>query len=335
MKKTLLSLAVAACCVPVVAMAEADIYGQFRASLNSTSDASNIEDGLGVSDNTSVFGFKAKTDGDGPKAFVHFQSGAPAGANGGVALAQRFYFAGLEGDMGKVAYGRLSNAYKMVGFKMDPFYNHMSVNAGSAGEGVSGGGATYGLSGVNNGFTDSSLELTSKAMGGMTFNAGVYVDTSGDGDDSDDHSMGAGVKWKSGAINAGLQFMSQGKSGNIAGGDLVADGTAVRFHGGYATGGMSINLSFEQVDTSTANTGTFMFLAGKFAVSETMRAALTFGSVAGDDLNDGTAITAGVFATVAPGTELFLSTSSASLDADMSGNDADPSVFSLGAIHKF
>ena len=66
MKKIVLCAAVSAiCAAPMAAMAGADFYGQLRVSLNSV-DADNGagDDGLAVTDNTSVFGFKAKSEGD-------------------------------------------------------------------------------------------------------------------------------------------------------------------------------------------------------------------------------------------------------------------------------
>ncbi len=59
---------------------------------------------------------------------------------------------------------------------------------------------------------------------------------------------------------------------------------------------------------------------------------MALGSV-GDGSAEGTGLTAGVFQTVAPKTQVFVSYSMASLDA--TGVGSDPTVFSVGAIHKF
>ena len=159
MKKIAICTAVAAiCAAPMTAMAGADFYGQLRASLNSVDSdqpAPQAQDGLTMTDNTSLFGYKASSEGNGIKAFIHMQTGVSSTDTTGPAFGQRFFFGGLSGGFGKVAYGRMTNAYKFAGFAMDPFYNHMSVNATSD---LSGGGATYGLSGATNGFTNNALQ---------------------------------------------------------------------------------------------------------------------------------------------------------------------------------
>ncbi|RDH80751.1 MAG: hypothetical protein DIZ80_17140 [endosymbiont of Galathealinum brachiosum] len=330
MKKIVLCAAVSAiCAVPVTAMAEADFYGQLRISLDSV-DADNAaaaKDGLTVTDNTSVFGFKAMSEGDGVKAFIHLQAGAKADGNDAAdaAFTKRFYFGGLKGDFGQVAYGLMSSAYKMPGFKMDPFYNHSSVNV--SGSVVNGAGGTYGLSPVNNLFTDNALQYTSPAMGGLTLNIGLYVDDS----EADEHGTGFGAAYKSGNISAGVQYASNGDNATIK--NLNADSTAIRVHGGYKADGWSAAISAEQVEKSSTTDDTYLFLVGKANISDSLEAAVTLGSVSGDTTAiEGTGITAGVFKTVAKKTQVFGSLSTVSLDDD---TQAEPSVFSVGVIHKF
>jgi hypothetical protein len=321
MKKIVLCAAVSAiCAAPVTAMAEANFYGQLRVSLDSISDGA-ANDGLTVTDNTSVLGFKAASEGDGVKAFVHLQSGAQADGNA-TAFTSRFYFGGLKGGFGTVVYGRMTNAYKMPGFKLDPFYNHSSVNASAS---IAGGGATYGLSGATNGFTNNSLQYTTTSMGGVKVNAGVYVDDS----TADEHGMGIGALYNSGGINAGFQFASNGTSATIPG--VFADGDAMRVHGGYKADSFSVGGSFEIVDDSATTDVTYIYLTAKSNVSDTMEAAFSLGSVS-DGAAEGTGITAGVFKTIAPKTQVFVSFSTVSLETT---GATEPSVFSLGAIHKF
>ena len=329
MKKIVLCAAVSAiCAAPVAAMAEANFYGQLRVSLDSVDadvTGASAKDGLTVTDNTSVFGFKAKSEGDGLKAFVHLQSGAQADGNA-TAFTSRFYFGGLEGGFGTMAYGRMTNAYKMPGFKLDPFYNHSSVNASAA---ISGGGATYGLSGATNGFTNNALQYTSPSLGSVKLNVGLYIDDN----DTDEHGTIIGGSFKSGALNAGLQIASNGTVATIPG--VAADGDAMRLHGGYKADGWSAGASFEQVDESATVTNTFIYLTGKVNVSDKTNVALSVGSVSGDtgtSAAEGTGVTAGVFRTVAPRTQVFASMSMVSLDAT---GAAESSVMSIGAIHKF
>lgn len=278
-----------------------------------------------MTDNTSVLGFKAMSEGEGIKAFVHLQAGAKADGNdpSDSSFTKRFYFGGLKGDFGQVAYGLMSSAYKMPGFKMDPFYNLSSVNV--SGSTVNGAGATYGLSPVNNLFTDNALQYTSPALGDLTFNLGIYVDDSED----DEHGTGFGVSYKSGNINAGLQVASNGDNATIK--MLNADSSATRVHGGYKGDGWSAAFSLEDVEFSSSTDATYVYLVGKFDFSETLQAAVGVGSVSGDTAAEGSGVTVGVFKTIAPKTQVFGTASSVSLDTD---GAAEPSVVSVGLIHK-
>ncbi|MCW8831343.1 MAG: porin, partial [Gammaproteobacteria bacterium] len=235
--KILLATAVAvACGAPLSAMAGADIYGQLRYSINSADpDTVGSDSTLSGEDNVSLFGLKAEAKGDSVTAFAHLQTGAPADGNGGTAFDQRFYFGGLKGDFGTVAYGRMTNAYKMPGFKLDPFYNLSHVGAnGSLGT----GGATYGLSGATNGFTDNALQYTSPSMSGLTFNVGLYID---DGSE-DDHGTNIGVKYSGKDYHVGVQFASNDTTAATVPGVLV-DGDAVRIDGAYKGSNWSVGFS--------------------------------------------------------------------------------------------
>jgi len=205
---------------------------------------------------------------------------------------------------------------------MDPFYNHMSVNAGAA---LAGGGATYGLSGASNGFTDNALQYTSNKIGDIKINVGLYIDDS----NADEHGTGFGVEYNKGGIKAGIQLASNGDTATIP--NVAADGDATRIYGSYTSGPMTVAASFENVDVSATADVDYTFLVGKYKVSDATRVAATVGMV-GDGAAEGTGITAGVFQTVAPKTELFLSMSTVSLDTT---GAAEPSVISIGAIHKF
>ena len=331
MKKTILSLAVAACCVPVVAMADANIYGQFRYSVNSVDADKGAGSTLKGSDNVSLFGLKVSSESNGTTAFAHLQTGANADAAVGKrAFTQRFYYGGLKGDFGTVAYGRMSTSYKMVGFKMDPFYNLSHVGANGA---VSKSLATYGLSAANNGFTDNAIQYTSPSIDGLKVNVGIYVDDAA----GNDHGTGLGVAYAAKDFNVGVQFVSAGKTATVA--NLTADGDAVRIHGGYKADAWSVDASYEKIDVDKpGNEKGYTFLVGKYNVSKETQLAMTIGNVK-DNVNragEGTGFTLGAFQTIAPKTQVYASYSSASIDNTGGVNTgADPSVFSLGAIHKF
>ncbi len=339
--KILLAAAVAvACGAPVAAMADANIYGQFRYSLNSMDADTGAGSTMSGEDNVSLFGLKASAKGDSVTAFAHLQTGAAADGNGGQAFDQRFYFGGLKGDFGTVAYGRMTNAYKMPGFKLDPFYNMSHVGAGGT---LATGGATYGLSQATNGFTDNALQYTSPAMSGLKLNVGLYVD---DGVE-DDHGTNVGVTYSADNFHVGVQFASNDTATATVPG-VIADGDAMRVHGGYKADAWSVGFSFENVNAadpalSTSEDVDYMYLVGKYNVSKETQLVASMGTVSDDSVKDdgaggfdivsqeGTGFNLGAFQTIAPKTQVYVSYSTASLDA----LEMDPSVFSVGAIHKF
>jgi len=343
MKKLLLVTAVAAAIAAPVAATAADhnLYGQMRYSFNSVDDKTGSgQDGLSGNDNVSLFGLKGSV-GDDIKAFYHLQTGAPADNNkkstdvGGstvttrdTAFNQRFYFAGLKGGFGKVAYGRMTNAYKFDGFKLDPFYNLSHVNAGGK---FATGGASYGLSGATNGFTDNALQYTSPAFSGVSVNVGVYVDDS----NQDDHGTGAGISWKGKGINVGLQYASNEKTATIPG--IAADGSALRLHGGYKAKNWSAGLSYETVDTDANAESNYLYVVGRFNATKKTELIAAIGTVDPDATSsakgaEGTGFQVGVFQTVAPKSQVYVTFGQASLDAT---GAEDPSVISVGAITKF
>lgn len=332
MKRILLSSAIAAlCAAPVAAIAtDHNLYGQLRYSFNSVDDVTGTgQDGLSGNNNVSLFGLKGSVGGDDLKAFYHLQTGAPADGNGGRAFDQRFFFAGLSGNFGKVAYGRMTNAYKFAGFKLDPFYNLSHIGAGGT---FANGGATYGLSPATNGFTDNSLQYTSPAFNGVRINGSIYVDDS----NQDDHGTNIGAAWTGNGINVGIQLASNDTTAATVPG-LVADGDALRLYGGYQAKMWSAGLSYETVDDSATTETNYLYLVGRFNVTGQTELLGSIGTVDPDNGSpaagaEGTGITLGVFQTVAPKTQVYVTFSQASLDA--TGSE-DPSVFSIGAIHKF
>ena len=231
----------------------------------------------------------------------------------------------------------MTNAYKFDGFKLDPYYNLSHVGANGS---FSTGGASYGLSPATNGFTDNALQYNSPAFAGITVNAGVYVDDSNE----DNHGTNIGVSWKAGGFNVGLQIASNGDTSTIPG--VSAGGDAMRLHGGFKAKSWSVGASYETVDEDVApgavtlpteGSTDYLYLVGRFNITPKTELVGTIGSVSSEDgaANigaQGTGFQVGVFQTIVPKTQLYVSYGTASLDADGS---EDPSVLSVGAIHKF
>jgi hypothetical protein len=334
MKKVVYAAAVLAmCATPLTAMADGTtLYGQLRYSFNSVDDdTATGQDGLSGNDNVSLFGLKGSY-GDSVKAFFHIQTGAKADKeSNSVAFGQRFFFGGLEGGFGKVAYGRMTNAYKFPGFKLDPFYNYSHVNASGV---FNAGGATYGLSGATNGFTDNALQYVTPNLGGVKITGGLYVDDT----DADDHGYLAGVSYDYQDLNVGVVFANNDVTVTMPG--IAADGEAIRAYANYKINDTwKTALSVESVDLDANTDAEYVYLTGTMMVpSINMDFSASLGVVT-DGPAEGIGLTVGAWYDIAKNTKLFALASYADIDPDLIANptasEHKPQVISIGAQHKF
>jgi|GEM_PF-860867 len=315
---------------PLSAMADnTTLYGQLRYSLNSVDeDFVGGQDGLSGEDNVSLFGLRGSY-GEEIKAFFHLQTGANADGDAeGDAFEQRFFFGGLEGVFGKVSYGRMNNGYKFPGFILDPFYNYSHVNAAGL---FNPGGATYGLSGATNGFTDNSLEYVSPSLVGVKITGGLYIDDS----DQDDHGYLLGASYEYAGLDAGLAFASNDNVVTIPG--IASNGEGIRAYANYKINDtLKTALSVESVDITPDTTAEYIYLTGTLMVpSVKMDFSASLGYVS-DGPAEGVGITGGVWYGIAKKTKLFALTSYADIDPDsVYGEAYRPLVISIGAQHKF
>ena len=326
MKKVIIAvLAVSLLLSPLTAMAgNTTLYGKMRYSFASVQD--DTVDGLVAADNTSLLGVKGSY-GDDMKAFFHLQTGAKADDNSGTALAQRFFFAGLKSKLGKIQYGRMTNAYKMPGFKLDKFYNTAGVDATGV---VSYGGATYGLSGATNGFTDNALELTSPKIADLiTVHGGLYVDDSNE----DDHGFTYGAKLATGAITAGVVGATNGDTVQALPG-VAADQSAVRGYAKYQGKNYSLGASYENVENTATTDVNYLYVIGSYKVSDQLEAIASYGNV-DDGAAKGDGFTGGLFYNIVPNTKVFALVSTASLDDSASHAEDNPTVYGIGFFHNF
>ncbi len=352
MKKILSAVALCALCAsPLTAMAEGTtVYGQLRYSMNSVDDDTTTGvDGFSGEDNISLFGIKGSYGND-IKAFFHIQTQANADNSAGTAFKQRFFFGGLEGAFGKVAYGRMTNAYKFDGFKLDPFYNYSHV--GSNGY-FANGSATYGLSGATNGFSDNAIQyVTPTILGGLKFQGGMYVDD----DNNDDHgySAGASYDFTDLGLKIGAVYASNHSNTTTLPG-IAADGEAVRGYANYKISDtLKVALSVEQVDIpidtalvgvpGVADDAIYGYLTGTMVMPDiNMEFSASLGLV-DDGPAEGWGSTVGAWYNVAKNTKLFALVSYSDISADDlyddasvigMDNDRSPLVISIGAQHKF
>ncbi len=333
MKKILSAVALCAICAsPVTIMAEGTtLYGQLRYSFNSIDeDTDSGIDGLRGEDNVSLFGLKGSY-GEDVKAFFHLQTGANADGDGeGDAFDQRFFFGGLEGSLGKVAYGRMTNAYKFDGFKLDPFYNYSHVNARGS---FASGGATYGLSGATNGFSDNALQYVTPSFGGFKLSGGAYVDDSNE----DDHGYSAGIAYTLNDLSVGAVFASNEGTVTLPG--ISPNGEAYRGYANYKFNDTwKAAISVESVDYTDDDDAIYSYLTATMAAPTiNMEFSASLGMV-DDGPAEGVGITAGGWYNIAKHTKLFALMSYADIDPDevlFPNSDRQPMVFSIGAQHKF
>jgi predicted porin len=123
MKKNLIALAVAAAvAAPMVASADATIYGRLHEDFGSVSNGD--ESTMAVTNNASRIGFKGSEDlGNGLKAIWQIESslGNDAESFSGGSLASRNTFVGLSGGFGTALIGKHDTPYKIIGRKIDLF----------------------------------------------------------------------------------------------------------------------------------------------------------------------------------------------------------------------
>ena len=194
------------------------LYGDIRYSENKIDNSSRTT--THTENNASRLGLKGHlSERYGITAFYHFETGVSIEKDkNDDTFTKRFYYAGIKGDFGKLIYGRTSTPYKMAGLKTDPFYDT------SAGIGL--GGATYGLSGLTNGWTEQSLAY-SKKMDAFSFNVSAYVDDT----DGDSRDVNVGLTYHNDSLNVGIQYLDIGNTGVIA--KSTASSTATRLHAMY------------------------------------------------------------------------------------------------------
>ena len=331
MKKSLMATSVATLCLlPLSAMADTTLYGELRHSLNSVDeDRTGGMDGLSGQDNISLFGLKGSY-GENIKAFYHLQTQALTDDpnRDTRAFQQRFFMGGLEGDFGKVTYGRMTNAFKFPGFAMDPFYNLSHVSASGT---YAIGGATYGLSGATNGFTDNAFQYVTPSLNDVKLTGGFYVDDSNE----DDHGYLAGISYNGvKGLDVGGTFASNGTTAATLPG-IAAGSDAYRLYGTYKMDPFKVYVSYENVGVNRTADVNYLYIGGTMTLDST-DISLSIGSV-GEGAAEGVGVTAGAFYHIAENTQLFGLVSWASLDdtAIVGGQNTDPRVLSLGAMHKF
>lgn len=311
------------------------LYGDFRYSANAIKEdgvGSDI-DGLQGRDNVSLFGVKGEY-GDSIKVFFNLQTGAPTDGNGGHAFEQRFFMGGLKGSFGKVEFGRMTNAYKMPGFAMDPFYNLSHINT----KGVfSSAAGAYGLSPATDGFTDNALQYETPSFSGVKLIGGVYMDDS----NNNQHGYLLGGSFSTEDLTIGVVgALDDGDADGITTIPNVAvGGYAARAYATYKQENWKAGVSFEQLEQKNADDINYLYVTGTMMVPDiNTDFSASLGWVS-EGAAKGVGFTAGAFYNVLKNAQLFAIVSYANLSdtkpAVAGDQDASPMSLSIGASYKF
>ncbi|MFW6192322.1 MAG: porin [Gemmatimonadota bacterium] len=304
---------------------EGELYGQLRYSY------SRVDDGTvsrwASANNASRLGVRGAVAGDDLEAFVHIESAVSIdGDASGRAFAQRFAYGGVRGAWGTVTVGRHTPLYKAPAVRLDPFYDTSTPGVGG-GMPESGpfAAATFGLSPLSNGFADRALVYTSPELGGVTLDAGAYVDPDAD------HDYGLGLSYRDGGLDLGVRYHDAGGEGNWVQAGRVDH--ALRVYAHYrGSDRWSAGLSAERLVPPSGDSQPYLYAAGTVEPVDGMTVAGSIGHVAtgGVQGTAGTGGNLGLFCEPRPGTRLYALVSRLVPD----GPD-DAGSLSLGIVQGF
>jgi hypothetical protein len=295
---------------PEPAAPTAELYAAFRYSYARANDGAETR--WTAVNNASRVGVRGSVTDLGVTAFADLQLGVSIDAEpGGAALTQRHLLAGLRGAFGSLTAGRLTTAYKAAGVRVDPFYDTSTIHGSGAVPGT--GlfiGATFGLSGLTNGWADRGLAYATPSLHGLTADAEVHLDPERDPD------YGLGLGYRAHGVDAGVQYYDPAGGGAWA--QTAGVESAVRGHAAYAReGAWSLGASYERLEAvATGEAQAFLYAAGTAAVAPRTTLAVSLGHVGDGAVQPvtGTGYQAGLFYALLPQAQLHALYSR--LDAD-------------------
>lgn len=361
MKKKLLAASIAAAiAVPTLANAgEHRFYGDLRGSVSSVDESfDDGREGESFDNNDSQINFQ----GDHGPGIYHVQVGIRNdendGREGSGSTYLRQVYAGIKGSYGTVTVGRRSTDYKWYGGEeVDPFFDTSAVGARGR---FATAGPTYGLSQLTDDFTDGSIAYLSPVYKGFQANGGIYIDDS----DVDEHTYGAGLRYKTSGVVVGVQYLD---FGSVDGDDLANDDNgngvvdegdfidrpvpgsegfedALRAHGGFQGRNFFVGVSYEKLggESGFRDDRDYLYVHGKYQITPATALAASYGQVDDDAETDNTDPAEGLISVEGDGYnvgvfhKLFEKTTIYGLYSDVSlDNGLDTEVFSLGLNQGF
>lgn len=181
MKKSLIALAVAgAMTAPMIAQADATLYGSFRIGLQKVDNGDT-----GVDDQSSRFGIKGDIDLglDGTKGLFHWEAQANNAtvSDQSTALNSRLHYIGAQGDWGKLLIGKQYHPHYLL---ISGPTNIFNPGDGGYGERFNLGNSVAGKAGHFMKRTEGTVAYYSPKMNGFQFIGGAVLLTDGDDDDN-------------------------------------------------------------------------------------------------------------------------------------------------------
>jgi len=221
MNKTLIAMAVAGVmAAPMAAQADATVYGKINISIDSgdtgLNDAgSDKSSGLFFQSNSGRVGVKGSEDlGGGLKAVWQFESNASFGS-GSTSFGGRNSYLGLSGGFGTVLAGKHDTPYKDVGRWFDLFGDAVGDSRNLI-QAVGGSNVGFDLRPDN-----VVAYVTPTIGGGFTIAAAYVIDDATENRDA----MSANLKWKSGDFLVGLGYETHGQGWNGTNNSTLPAGT--------------------------------------------------------------------------------------------------------------
>jgi len=373
MNKTLIAMAVAGVmAAPMTAMADATVYGKIHVSIDSGdtggsdygTNGVNKSSGLYWQSNSGRVGVKGSEDlGGGLKAVWQFESNASFGS-GSTSFGGRNSYLGLAGGFGTVMGGKHDTPFKDVGRWFDLFGDQVGDSRNII-------QYIYGPTGKILGATDwDSRPDNVLAYKTPTFGGGFDVAVAYVLDDATDNAtaLSANLKWKSGDFLVGLGYETHDYDGSD--GASSADGMRVGVQ--WSPGAWKLNAFYQDTSDNGGVSG-LDFGAMGVGVGYTMgknvlkaQYYMTDMSVSGEDNNDATTLAVGWDYNFSKRTTGYIAYAATSNDAntylcaDAGGHGGevcgqavsstgtpptpvyngltggeDPSVISVGMVHKF
>ena len=349
MQKKIIALAIAsALTAPVMAFADATVFGTARLSVDRVNDGMlNSSSANQLNSNTTVLGVKGAEDlGDGLSAIWQMAGTVNLNNSGAVAFAfNKDTFVGMSSaSMGTLLGGSHDSPYKMATRNLDLFGDGIADNRGNqstsptfANTAMMGAGHDAGL--------PNTLLYISPSMSGFSVAAATVFGAQNPGPTGSKGSLYslAGM-YAQGPIYATLAYDTK-TFGSPGTGDLGTGGavndkdTALKVGGSYTMDAFMVDAVIENHSYKTAiggaeSKGTNLYLGGKFNVSSTdaVKAAFTKRGSTTGATNDAKQFSVGYDHDMSKMTTVYALYTKLT---DNTLNAADPSAVSVGIRHGF